>query len=497
MASLTPTEERKRRISVRTKLAFSSGSLEEAMIGAAGIATMIFYNQVLGVSAALCGTAFMIASIVDAISDPLIGALSDSIRTRWGRRHPFMFLSAFPLALCFYLMYQPPEGSSEYALFWWFTVTMVGLRLSKTFYAVPHSALGAELTDDYNERTSIFGWNWVVGMAGGIALYFVVLYLIFPTTPEYENGLLNPDRYQLLALFGAVFCFLAIMVCTFATSDQIPYLHQLESLQERTKRAYKTVLREIWINMKALVVNPSYLSVCLCWLILAISGGVIAVVGTYAFIYGFDFTTEQIFYQQFVRLPGALLAVVLAAWLTSLLDKKYTVISMIAFTTFMIGLPYCLRLLGWFPENGSDWLIPAFLLIWAVAFTTLPIVPIVIDSQLVDVADDHELKTGNRAEGIIFSVRTFAIKLTQGLGGLIGGFGLEFIGFPENATKEMITPEMVNGLFFMMGPLYYIIVYGGLGFAFMYKIDKARHDEILKELEVRRKQQVEAEPSIS
>ena len=116
---------RNRKLSVRAKIAFSSGSLEEAMVGAAGVATMVFYNQVLGVSAVLCGTAFLIASMVDAVSDPLIGTLSDNVHTRWGRRHPFMFAAAFPFALCFYLMYQPPSGLEEYQLFLWFTATMV------------------------------------------------------------------------------------------------------------------------------------------------------------------------------------------------------------------------------------------------------------------------------------------------------------------------------------------------------------------------------------
>ena len=118
------------------------------MVSAASITTMLFYNQVLGVSAALCGTAFFIASVVDGISDPLVGGLSDSVQTRWGRRHPLMFGAAFPLGLCFYLMYQPPDGLSEQGLFWWFTLTMVGVRIAKTFYAVPHAALGAELTDN-------------------------------------------------------------------------------------------------------------------------------------------------------------------------------------------------------------------------------------------------------------------------------------------------------------------------------------------------------------
>ena len=74
----------RRQVSLKTKLAFSSGSLEEAMIGAASAATMIFYNQVLGVSPALCGIALAIGSIIDAVSDPIVAALSDNFRSRWG-----------------------------------------------------------------------------------------------------------------------------------------------------------------------------------------------------------------------------------------------------------------------------------------------------------------------------------------------------------------------------------------------------------------------------
>ena len=482
----SPANPRRRRISARTKLAFSSGSLEQAMVGAAGVATMIYYNQVLGVSPALCGTAFLIASIVDAVSDPLVGALSDSVRTRWGRRHPFMFLSAFPLAVFFYLMYQPPDGWSEQGLFLWFTATMIGVRLAKTFYAVPHSALGAELTDDYDERTSVWGWNWIVGAGGAVALGVFVMVVIFPTTHDHQNGLLDPDRYLFLALFGAVFCFGAIMFCTLATADQIPFLHGDQRLADRTASYYRRFFRETFVNLRALVVNPSYLSVCLCWLILAISGGVIEIVATYTFVYAFDFTTEQIAWRDIVRVPGLLLVVVVAGWLTRLMDKKYTVISMIAVTAFLVGLPYCLRLIGWFPDNGTIWLAIAFFGIWGLGFITLPVVPVVIDSQLVDVADEHELETGNRAEGVIFAVRTFAIKLTQGLGGLIGGFGLEILDFPDDAATQGVSPEVIDGLLFMMGPLYYLIVYGGLGFAFLYRIDKRRHEEILRALEARR-----------
>ena len=79
---------RRRKVPIRTKLLFSSGAFQEAAVGAGALVTVLFYNQILGVSPSLCGTAFLIASLVDAISDPLIGVISDHFKSRWGRRHP-------------------------------------------------------------------------------------------------------------------------------------------------------------------------------------------------------------------------------------------------------------------------------------------------------------------------------------------------------------------------------------------------------------------------
>ena len=463
------------------------------MMTAAALTTMLFYNQVLGVAPELCGLAFAIASVVDAISDPLVGLLSDRVRTRWGRRHPFMLGSSLPLGLCFYLMYQPPAGLSETGLFWWFTLTMVGMRLAKTFYSVPHAALGSELTDDYDERTSIFGWNWSVMVIGGVLLTSFVGFVIFPSSAEHYNGFLNPDGYQFLAIFGGLTCFLAIVFCCFMTADQIPFLHQDKSIAEEIRTKYSEIALGIWNDIKGLATNPSYLSVVFCWLILAISGGVLGVAGTYAFVYGFEFTSEEIAFREWVKLPGALVCVAFAAYLVKSLDKKYTVILMILVTTFLVGLPYCLRLLGWFPDNDTETffnssLFIAIFCIWILGFITLPVVPIVIDSQLVDIADEHELNTGNRSEALIMAVRTFSVKVSDGLGGMIGGFWLAFIDFPKNASPETLTQEHLDQLFFMMGPLYYIIVYAGLGFCFMYRISRSRHEEILRELEKRRLQ---------
>ena len=466
------------KVSLKTKLAFSTGALEEAMIAAATIATMLFYNQVLGVSPLLCGYVFLTASIFDAITDPLVGWWSDHFKSKWGRRHPFMLFSVIPLTVGFYLMYAPPSDLTEIQYFWWFMGTMILLRIGKTFYGIPHDALGAELTDDYHERTTIFGFNAVAGMLAGALLGAAVLIVIFPTTTEYENGLLNPERYPLLASVGAVWICLTLLICVSGTRDQIPFLHSIE----KKKVDMREYLQELW----ALIRNPSYLSLCTAWLVMLVSGGILAVVSTYTFIYCFELSTEKLAIQRFVLLPGIFIALPLAAWLTRKLDKKLTVIYTCIVCATLVALPYSLRMIGWFPENDSQWMLWMLFGSLFLGFLALPVIPIVIDSQLADIADDHEYRTGRRSEGVIFSIRTFALKATAGFGGLVGAFGLEYINFPDNATAATLTPETINGLLFMSGPLYWMIVAVGMLFMGMYQLTEKRHKEIMTELSSRR-----------
>ena len=466
------------KVSPGTRIAFSTGALEEAAIGAASVATMVFYNQVLGVSAYLCGIVFLVASIVDAVTDPLVGSLSDNFRSRWGRRHPFMLAAILPLALGFYLLYAPPGGMSEPFYFWWMLGTMVLLRVGKTFFAVPHDALGAELTDDYHERTAILGLNAVVGMIVGVLLAVFVFIVLFPSTEGYENGLLNPNGYPAMAIIGAAFLCVALLACVAGTRDQIPRLHDVDRQRVR--------LRDNLGDLASLLRTRSYVSIFMAWLVMLVSFGILGVVGTYTFIWGFDLSTEEMSIQRFVMIPGMFAALPLAAWLTRRLDKKRTVILSSLVGATLVGLPHALRMIDFFPANDSMWLLPGLFGSLFVGFLILPVSTIVFDSQLADVADEHEYRTDRRAEGMIFSVRTFAFKATGGLGGLIGGFGLEIIGFPENATKDMLTPEMLNGLFFMTGPLYWIIVVAGMAFMAMYNLDERRHGGMMEELKARR-----------
>ncbi len=470
--------DRRRIVPLRTKLAFSSGGLQEGMVVAGRITTLIFYNQVLGVPAALCGVAYLVASIVDAVSDPLVGAISDRFRSRWGRRHPLMLMSALPLTVSFYFLYQPVSGLGEGGLFAWMLGFLVLLRISTSFHNIPRDALGAELTDDYHERTSVFGWYNVFATGAAVGLSLLVLNAIFPSTPEYLNGFLDPSRYVILAGFGAVVVLAAVLGSTFGTADQIPHLHPTS--RERFK------FRDHFGELRQLSANRSFLSVTVSWLTIAAAQGVLDMVSLYTWIWVYDLSTEQLSFLAFAKIPGIFVSLRLATWMTRRFDKKPTVIICSATSAVLVAFPHVLRLAGLFPGNDSALLLPLLFGPLFIGYALVTVMAIVVDSQLVDIADDHELRTGSRAEGTIFSVREFAMKATEGFGGLIGGFGLELIRFPQNAEAEGVSAGTLTGLLVMSGPLCLLIYGVGILFMTMYRLNAARHEEILTVLEARR-----------
>ncbi|MDC1322929.1 MFS transporter, partial [Pseudomonadales bacterium] len=131
------------------KVSYGVGQAAEGIKnGAFNVFVFFYYTQVLGLPTIYTGFAVGIALAFDAISDPLVGSLSDNWRSKLGRRHPFLYWSILPLGLAFYGLFSPPE-LSEFSLFLWLTTFAVLTRVAMTLYHVPHVALGAELSEDF------------------------------------------------------------------------------------------------------------------------------------------------------------------------------------------------------------------------------------------------------------------------------------------------------------------------------------------------------------
>ena len=172
---------------------------------------LIFYSQAMGVDAYLVGLALMISLVIDSLSDPLIGYFSDNTHTRWGRRHPFMYAAAIPVSLSYFFIWNPPASLTGNELFGYILFLAILVRTLITIYEIPNSAMVAEMTEDYDERTSILSYRFFFGWSGGTLMGACTSYYLLVPTSEYSHGIFNVAGYGQMGLVAALIIFTAIM----------------------------------------------------------------------------------------------------------------------------------------------------------------------------------------------------------------------------------------------------------------------------------------------
>lgn len=487
----------KRQASWPTRISFSVGSSSEAILGVAfNSFNFFFYNQILGLSGSLSGLAITIALVIDAVSDPFIGSLSDRWRSRWGRRHPFMFAAPLPVFICFFFIYSPPDGIAQVAwlgvvgmpLFLWFMVFVVLFRTAMTLFHVPHLAMGAELSTDYQERTAIMSVSGFFGMFGGVATSFIAFRYVFAATPEFENGLFNAAVYPVFAMVAAGIGVAIMILSAGLTMNQIPRMPKAPADLPPFK--FRHVLAEMWQAWQ----NPNYRMLLLGLFFLSATLGIRETIGLHMNVYFWELLPEQLsVFIIFVAL-FAPLAFVVTPILHRMFDKRATIIGGVIFLAIVFVIPVTFRLLGWFPENHSPMLMPTLIVFVIVGTLTGIILTISVASSLADIADEHELTTGRRQEGIFYSARTFFAKAISGFGHLLAGIAIDVIGFPVGQEPGTIDPDKIMQLGLVDGPIGAIGAVIAIAFYWRYSITRERHQEIQAELEILRVERGQAPP---
>ncbi len=445
---------------------------------------LFYYNQVLGVSATGTSIALAVALVFDAITDPVAGSLSDKLVSRWGRRHPFILFAAFPLAITFYFLFHPPEGLSETAYVIWLVCFAVLVRGSMTFYHIPHLALGAEMCEDYSQRSTLFAYNTFFGAIGGSLLVPISYLLFFPTTEEFDPALLNQAAYTPWALsFGGLMIF-AIVVCCLGTRSEIPRIRDKSPLQ-RQQFGVKKLLTELLDAFS----NKSFRAIFFGMLLTTF---ILAVEGIFNPFMGFHFwgmTTEQLSYYAPGALLGLTLSILVVGPLTARFEKKSILVACAVLTVININTPIVLMLfdVSWFPARGSDMLLAIMVANIATTSFLGPVIFATLNSMFADITDDHELEIGERREGVIFAARAFAVKATSSIGLIFGGILLDYIQFPRGAASGSVDPDIVWNLGFIAGPATSVFTLFGLLFYLGYRISRVRHQEIQAELAMRRR----------
>ena len=227
MIEFMEEENQKSKLSFSTKFFYGFGSISFGIKNNGFSYFVLFvYVFVFGLPAWMAGLALNLILVADAFTDPLVGYYSDRLRSKWGRRHPFMYAAAIPVTLSFYFLWSPPDNLTNLELFFYLLICATIIRVFITFYEIPSIALGPELTDNYVERTSLMSYRYFFGWFGGLTTYNLVWWYYAPKyeTEIYTSGRFNPDLWPEWGLVAAILIFLGIVVTSLGTHKHIPNL---------------------------------------------------------------------------------------------------------------------------------------------------------------------------------------------------------------------------------------------------------------------------------
>jgi Na+/melibiose symporter-like transporter len=458
-----------RRISVGTKLAHGTGSMAFAAKDAAFVNFVaFFYTQVAGLSGTLYGIAAFVGQLSDAITDPIFGTLSDNARSRWGRWHPFMVASIIPLALCFLLLFNPPEGWSGIALCLWLACTAVALRTFLTMFTIPHTAFGAELSEDYEERSLIVSYRTLLGWIAVVGIPALALTFFFSRGEEGSDGRLDASNYIDYGWMSALVVVVAITWTTFFTRKEIPYL---PAPGERRKLSLLDPARDV----RSALQNRNFRRIFVALLFVGASTGVSVTLGYYANTYFWEFSAAEIAGIVSSSVIGVILAFALLRPIGRHFEKKHIFVSamivMVVNGCWWIGA----RLLDILPPNGAPILLYLAIVNQIILSASVMILQTLGASIVADIVDEHEAETGERREGVFFAAMGFSMKIPTGLGQLVGGILIDVVGLGTGLEPGEAPADVLWKLGLVAGPLISLSFLIPVLLLRSYDLDRARH----------------------
>lgn len=466
-------------VGLPTKLAYGFGSVAYGIKDAAfRTFLLLYYNQVIGVPAGLVSAAIMAALVIDAISDPIVGQFSDNLRTRWGRRHPLMYASALPAAASFLLLWNPPQGLTDWGMFLYLAVLASLVRTFITFYEIPSSALAPELTSDYDERTSIASWRYFFGYVGGLGISFAALYLFLRPTAEHPVGQLNPAGYWAFGVAGAAVMLFSVLGSTAGTHHRIRWLRRPPP---RERIGWAATARQ----MKATFHHAGILAILAFGTLKYTAIGMSAALALYFGTFLWELSAGALALLTLDGIIAATLSLVIAPFASRRIGKRNAA-ALFAVAAVLVAItPYSLRLAGLFFENGDPLLLPSLFLFQALYYTCGISSAVLVHAMIGDVVDDSALRTGRRSEGLFYAANSFMQKCVSGLGVLIAGLLISIVGLPAGARPGAVDPEIVRNLALLYIPAIAFLYVAGASALWFYRIDKASHEANLARLRTR------------
>ena len=458
-----------KKVSLLSQLAFACSGVPTLGIVSNGIDYFLlyFYSQVIGLSAALTGIALAIALAFDAISNPLVGYVSDNWRSRLGRRHPFMYASVLPVTVLYVIVWYPPAGlHSQGTLFAYLLTVLVLLRLSMTMFDAPVRTFVAELTSDYDERTRLASLptstSWFVGSLVTIAMYAIWL----KDPPGTFSGQANIAGYQQAAIVCGVVILASLLFSCVGLHPEISHIHMRTAEQAPGPR-------EMFHSFGRLLKNRSMRALLLSSLFVGTGLGVTASLWIYQYSMFYGMHSEQMSRLTIVEALASLAVAPVVRRFVVKGDKKVMAIRFLAASVLISMILPPLLSLGLLPERGSAglWYLLTgydFLsqLLWIVTAS-------IIYSLYADVTDEIMLLKGERLEGVIFASQTLTDRIASALGALLAGLLLTTIKYPAAAENAPVSAQVLTRLGLSYTGAWFVFASFGIWFISRYEITRS------------------------
>jgi len=452
-------------------------TIETGYVAIAGF-IFFYYTAVLGLSGSLVGIALAVSMVADAFVDPMVGSISDNLRSRFGRRLPLMVLGAPIMGVSLYLLFSPPPGLEGLVLCLWLTLSKLSLRGFASVFNLPFFALGAEMADGYVERSSIVAYRTVTG----IVFHGVINALAFSALFFGANGgLQNGRAYPAFGFTMGILCIAGAAICCLGVWR---YAARLPQPTTRSAGFHRT----LWPEVVEVFRNSSFRTLFFSALIAYVAAGLNAAFNNHSFVFVWRVAPTDIRNITYVYLAGIAIGVPLTPVLLRFVEKRTAVVLGLAMVLLVWATMPTLRILGLFTLSGSA-AVPWLAANMALAGVGIGFMAIAYPSMMADAADDHEVRFGARREGLFFSGLGFASKAATGLGQLVAGFALDAMAIPKEASKTVgiVLPEVLQSrIMIAWGPASAALGLIALLLLVPYAISRTRHDEITRALRSKR-----------
>ena len=461
------------------RLAYGAGELGPAMAGSTIIFfQLVFLTDVAGMDPGLAGSVLLVARIWDAVNDPLIGWLSDNTRTPWGRRLPWMVVSALPFSAFFMMFWLVPEFAGTEATQWsgfaYYLLVAVLFSTFSTALALPHASLTAELSRDYDERSRLTAYRMgfsLAGSVGGLVAALLVFQLLkgAPKTTQY-------------AVFGASIGVIGLVAVLFCLAGIWKIVISRDIQRLRRQSADELAARPLSFREQVNLVlgNKPFLLVCGIYLCSWLSMQFTATILPFYTQSWLRLSTTTFHLLALTVQTTALCLMPFWGWVSVKIGKK---------PVYFIGMSFWL-----IAQAGLMFLQPgAAAILFIMAFVAgfgISVCYLIPNAMLPDVVEYDELKTGRRREGVYYGTCIFIQKGALAIGTFIVGQLLALSGYipsgpddlaPQQPEKALLTIRLA------IGPLPALALAVGMVLTALYPVTRESHRRVVEEIDARRR----------